>query len=336
MNKSDNFALSYLEEPLLVFGYGQILDYPKDGLMLFGPLDEVRRPAELRIGVIGRKHGIDRYQRWVERIIRYIPAERQDAAHHTAYPGFEAVFGTKWPTKPICALEIPDKKIQTSLLLSNRHEAIYKTVRLFADEIERYLREEEAHVDVWFVVIPEEVSQYGRPKSVVPTDIRIQSSLLMNAKTARKLQQQPSLFEEDNEVAELFKYELDFHNQLKARLLDAKAVIQVVRETTLTPEDFVVNGRPLRRVQDPATLAWNLTTTAFFKASGRPWKLADVRDGVCYVGIVFKRDMTSTTPGNACCGAQMFLDSGDGLVFKGAVGPWYSESTRLGTHPHGR
>ena len=25
----------------------------------------------------------------------------------------------------------------------------------------------------------------------------------------------------------------------------------------------------------------------------------------------------------ACCAAQMFLDSGDGLVFKGAVGPWY-------------
>ena len=27
---------------------------------------------------------------------------------------------------------------------------------------------------------------------------------------------------------------------------------------------------------------------------------------------------------NACCAAQMFLDSGDGTVFKGAVGPWYN------------
>jgi hypothetical protein len=32
--------------------------------------------------------------------------------------------------------------------------------------------------------------------------------------------------------------------------------------------------------------------------------------------------------GFACCGAQMFLDSGDGLVFRGAVGPWRSKETK--------
>jgi hypothetical protein len=31
---------------------------------------------------------------------------------------------------------------------------------------------------------------------------------------------------------------------------------------------------------------------------------------------------------NACCGAQMFLSSGEGVVFKGAVGPWFSETDR--------
>jgi hypothetical protein len=42
---------------------------------------------------------------------------------------------------------------------------------------------------------------------------------------------------------------------------------------------------------------------------------------------VFKQDETSGTTKNACCAAQMFLDSGDGLVFKGALGPWYSSET---------
>ena len=28
-----------------------------------------------------------------------------------------------------------------------------------------------------------------------------------------------------------------------------------------------------------------------------------------------------------CCAAQMFLDSGDGVIFKGAFGPWYSPDT---------
>jgi hypothetical protein len=31
---------------------------------------------------------------------------------------------------------------------------------------------------------------------------------------------------------------------------------------------------------------------------------------------------------NACCGAQMFLEDGNGMVFKGALGPWYSDDLR--------
>ena len=76
-----------------------------------------------------------------------------------------------------------------------------------------------------------------------------------------------------------------------------------------------------RTVQDPATIAWNLCTTTYFKAAGPPWRLKDIRPAVCYVGIVFKKDSTDPDSGNACCGAQLFLRSGDGLVFRGAVGP---------------
>jgi hypothetical protein len=74
-------------------------------------------------------------------------------------------------------------------------------------------------------------------------------------------------------------------------------------------------------------LTWNLTTTAFFKAGGRPWKLAEVRPGVCYIGLVFKINSLDPVAGNACCGAQMFLDSGDGLVFK-STGSWYSQDRK--------
>ncbi len=320
--------LSYITEPTLEFGHGQTMEDPRDGLMLFGPLADTRGPVEIRVGVIGRKAGLERYRRWVATITGHIAATRIEAAHHTGYPGFEAIFGCRWPETPICELEIPDEAIREYLYLSDRHEAIYRTVGLFEGGIRRYLREEESHADVWFVVIPEEVYRLGRPKSLVPKELRIASSISMSASRAKWLQRQRSLFAQDNEAADMYKYEVHFHNQLKARLLDSRAVLQVVRETTLTPEDFYVDGRPLRTLQDPATVAWNLTTTTFFKASGRPWKLADVRDGVCYVGIVFKRDTTSLVPGNACCGAQMFLDSGDGLVFKGAVGPWFSETTK--------
>jgi hypothetical protein len=180
---------------------------------------------------------------------------------------------------------------------------------------------------VWFVVIPEEVHRYGRPNISPPKSERIPSALKLPAATAKKILRDGSLFAEEMEVADLYRFEVNFHHQLKARLLADRAVIQIVRETSLTPDDFIVNGRSSRAVQDPATIAWNLATTAFFKAGGKPWKLASVRPGVCYVGLVFKQDGTNPSVGNACCGAQMFLNSGDGLVFRGAVGPWYSNAT---------
>ena len=112
--------------------------------------------------------------------------------------------------------------------------------------------------------------------------------------------------------------------QLKARLLKDKIVTQIVRETTLAPSDFLKsNGQPKRRVEDPATIAWKLSTGAYYKDGGRPWQLADVRPGVCYVGLAYKRRDPTGDDRFAVCAAQMFLSSGEGVVFRGALGPWY-------------
>jgi hypothetical protein len=90
------------------------------------------------------------------------------------------------------------------------------------------------------------------------------------------------------------------------------------------PADPGVDSRQAARQSE---IAWNLCTAVFYKVGGRPWKVADIRDGVCYVGLVFKKDETTGSTRNACCAAQMFLDSGDGVVFKGALGPWYNDET---------
>ena len=322
-----NLKLEHLEEPELCFGYNQTTAFAKDGLLWFGPLGDAQKPTSMRVGVIGSEKSISLYKKWINKINLPIAAEKE-AEHHVSFPGFEAVFGAQWPENPICSLIIPEHKILQTIRIKDRHQAIYNTVTMFADEIRRYINEEDLSVDLWFVVIPEEVYKYGRPQSSVPGSIAEDSPLRMNAKLARSLKSQPSLFDEDNEIAELYKYELHFHNQLKARLLDTKAVIQVVRETTLAPEEFVVNGRETRQLQDSASVAWNLCTTAYFKASGRPWRIANVREGVCYVGLVFKLDETCHDVKNACCGAQMFLDSGDGVVFRSAVGPWYNTESK--------
>lgn len=318
-------TLVQLPEPLLSFGFGQQMEHPKDGLFLFGPLADNVNPAEMRIGIIGTADGIACFHEWTNRIRGHIPSANHEAAHHASWPGFQAVFDTKWPETALVELTVDKDELSKAIRIENRHEAIYKAVSIFEEPIKRNLRQNEAPPAVWFVVIPEEVHRYGRPKSSIPKAERGQSTSLFNRKTARKIMQTGSLFEEERVAADLYRFDLNFHHQLKARLLDKQVVLQIVRDTTLTPERFVVEGRQIRTPQDPATVAWNLCTTAFFKASGKPWRLASVRPGVCYVGLVFKKDETAPETGNACCGAQMFLDSGDGVVFRGAVGPWYSK-----------
>lgn len=318
-------TLVHLSEPLLGFGSGQQMEHPKDGLFLFGPLADNANPAEMRIGIIGTTAGIACFHEWTKRIRGYIPSANADAAHHASWPGFQAAFGTKWPEKALVELTVDEAELAKAIRIENRHEAIYKAVSLYEEPIRKNLRQNEAPPAVWFVVIPEEIHRYGRPKSTVPKTERGASTSLFNRKTARKIMQTGSLFEEERSAADMYRFDLNFHHQLKARLLDKQAVLQIARDTTLTPERFVVDGRQIRTPQDPATVAWNLCTTAFFKASGKPWRLAAVRPGVCYVGLVFKKDETAPESGNACCGAQMFLDSGDGVVFRGAVGPWYSK-----------
>lgn len=325
---SDLETLGYVAEPLLRFGYDQCLDSPKNGLFLFGPLIDSRSPSQMRIGVIGTPQGIEQFSLWTEKVTAYIPAATPEAAHHFAFPGFESIFRARWSRTPVIEIPVSAAEISRRIRISDRHRAIYETVSLFEWPIRRRLREDDVEVDVWFVVIPDEVWRLGRPLSRVMASERVEIGVPMNARLAQRLRREPSLFTEEMEAARFYQFEVNFHHQLKARLIDTKAVVQVIRESSFGQIAGAHQNDPVRRMQDPATVAWNVCTTAFFKAGGRPWKLAKVRDGVCYVGLVFKKSSVDPDAGNACCGAQMFLDSGDGLVFKGAVGPWYSEETR--------
>jgi hypothetical protein len=315
-------------EPSLRFGLGQTSHDPRDGLFLFGPLIDQRKPLSMRIGVVGTLDGVFAYREWISKIRRHIAAPDASAAHQFAFPGFEAAFKTSWPENPVIEIPIPASAVAKSIRLSDRHRAIHETVSLFAEPIRKKLREEEISVDLWFVVIPDEVYLYGRPFSRIPKSEQISIRQTMNERLARQLQVAPSLFEEDMRAAEMYLSGIDFHNQLKARLLPEKITTQVVRESSLYQPTEPNTRLHLRRLQDPATLAWNLCTAAFYKANGRPWKLAEVRERVCYIGLVFKKAANDPHNKNACCGAQMFLDSGEGLVFKGALGPWYSPSSR--------
>ena len=114
---SDLRQLDYIAEPLLTFGKGQMIESPKDGLYLFGPLEEATRLSSLRTGVIGTKDGINHFRQWVRRIQGFIPAVDSNSPQHRPYPGFGAIFGIEFPTSPVCELTIEEKDIDDRLMI---------------------------------------------------------------------------------------------------------------------------------------------------------------------------------------------------------------------------
>jgi hypothetical protein len=161
----------------------------------------------------------------------------------------------------------------------------------------------------------------------------VQSKALISKKQAKKFKYEETLFEEINielkakeKEAVSYNYDAQFHDQLKARLLEHTIPTQILRESTLAWRDFKNKfDKPIRNFSKiEGHLAWTISTAAFYKAGGKPWKLSDIRNGVCYLGLVYKKVEKNKNPKNACCAAQMFLDNGDGTVFKGEVGPWYN------------
>jgi hypothetical protein len=322
--------ISVYEEPQLEFGHKQISANPKAGLFFFGPIEDKGRPQHIKIGVIGTPAGLQLYRDWSKAINTFISAPGIESMNHVPFAGLNATFFSTINEEPELRVELSQAKLAAAIRLGKRHEAIKETVSIFEQGIRKSLDEDSA-VDVWFVVIPDEIYKYGRPQSVVPKGEALASRLgISRRRAAEIIGGAPSLFFEENEKAETFLFEPNFHHQLKARLLDADGVvIQIVRESTLSALVSKSHEPHRRRLQDPASIAWNLSTTLFFKGGGHPWKLAHVRPRVCYIGLVFKLFPDSTDSSQkACCGAQMFLDSGDGLVFRGTPGNWYNPKTK--------
>ena len=314
--------LEYIQEPKLLFAHEQAMEDPRDGLSLFGPL-HAAKPYGIRFGVVGTKIGIARFSEWVQQIQHPLAVDPPQA-FRPPFPGFETAFRIPWRPEPDISIEVPADALTDAVHITDKHQRVYEAVGLYEGRIRSAIRDEDVKVDLWFVIVPDDVYRYCRPKSNVEPGLRVSAPSSLNLKTAKRLFVNPSLFEEDNVAAVPYQYEVNFHNQLKARLLEYGQPIQVVRESTVAQGDGDEVGGRKRRLDAPSTIAWNISTAVFYKAGGRPWKMHAIRDGVCYIGLVFKHDERSSDIRSACCAAQMFLDSGDGLVFKGAVGPWFS------------
>src|ERR1700680_3818804 len=76
---TDFNKVSVLDEPKLEFGFRQQLEDPRNGLFLFGPINDHRKPSQIRAGVVGTQQGVSIFHDWLNETNRFMPQVSEDS-----------------------------------------------------------------------------------------------------------------------------------------------------------------------------------------------------------------------------------------------------------------
>lgn len=310
-------------EPELEFRYGQRVKDPHDGLALFGPFDadHPSQPGALTYIVLGTDEGVARFTTWSKAM--NCPAVEAPGANPRLwppFPGFEAAFCSLWPSEPVWTYRLDRHKLIESSRHREKHERAFRVVDFYLKGLEIASKLDEK-VGVAICIVPDEIWLNCRPESRVADPIgQALSASTIRARKAGQL----DIFDQFD--PEQYQLSPDFRRQFKARSMQYGIPLQILRESTLRPNSD--NPRHERPLTPLSNRMWNIGTTLYYKCGGKSWRLATAREGVCYIGIAFRRTDISEKGKTACCAAQMFLNTGDGVVFLGEYGPWYSPQTK--------
>jgi hypothetical protein len=266
-----SLAALHLYEPSLEFAYGQTTAHPKDGLFLYGPHQRPKKTKEIRIGIVGTQAGINHFRSWATRIKKRVDVpspgkgEKKDRLHLANFPGIDEAFAISFNESEFVTYPLELAKIDTATRILNLHEAVAKVVELYVERVRRHLDNEERAVDVWVLVVPEIIFERCKPRAK-------RTGLPMEKGDFGKNQKERSdvpLLDDviDRGTEDIFDDAPDFHRQVKAAFLTISPT-QLLRETTLAPEAFLNKaGYAVRRMQDRATVAWNIATGLYYKTA---------------------------------------------------------------------
>lgn len=320
-----DLKLNQLKEKELVFGNNREEKDPRLGLKYFGPYryqTETPNLDKIRIGIIGNKETLEKAK---EILIKISGEIKSNASNGWLYPDFPGISAA---SKFNCNLELSknweqtltQKEIESITIISGANERIGKAVELYINKINNILSEDNLP-DVILCTLPLVIEEYcgisERTRGAKATKV---NQLEKQIEELRKNNQQfltewglTTIAKEKKKIKGF-----DFRNSLKGKLMNhiSARPIQILRESTC---DSIINYNPSKKNkrQEPASFAWNLSTALFYKANGKPWRLAKLRDDTCYVGISFYKDKLSYNNEIQTSMAQIFTHTGDGLVLRG-------------------
>ena len=251
--------------PCLNSDWRRIRAHPKDGLFLYGPSLKPKKSRDVRVGIVGTPRskspisapGWPRSRKG-SRCRRPERAKSRIDFTSQTFLAWRETFQIAIDEQFLVALTLDAKLIDRMSRILNHHEAVSTVVDLYASHVRRHVANDERAVDLWVLVVPELVFERCRPDAK-------RAGLPMKkgdlGKKQRKRSDLPLLNDlVDHASEEIFDDVPDFHRQVKAAFLTITPT-QILRETTLAPTAFLNKaGYPIRKLQDRATVAWNIAT----------------------------------------------------------------------------
>ncbi|MGY4884132.1 MAG: argonaute/piwi family protein [Nanobdellota archaeon] len=318
------FEAQFLDEQNLVFGGLNEEKDPKLGIGYYGPFryeEEKDSLEKIRIGIIADQSMMEKVKKILNLISNSVTNKEKNKWLYPDFPGLSNQTSFKCSIDYAKSWEqtILKHDIEKILEVPDVNERIGKAVQLYISKTSNILAEDNTP-NVIICCIPKEIEQYCGI-----------SEFTRGAKTPKRtdLEKQLSQFKKVNQkfltdwgiiakIEEKKVFGYDFRNALKGKIMSLQNAvpIQILRESTA---DAIINygSTGFKVKQEPASFAWNFSTALFYKANGKPWRLAKLRQDTCYVGISFYRDKLSFNKDIETSMAQVFTHDGQGLVLRG-------------------
>ncbi len=292
--------LSFIEEPELEFGTGRHVDI-RFGIMGNGPFDvnEERRPHVIRLGVVGTNQSIGGVLDWFESLREEVPAHESSKPNlFPKFPGFseDGPFQSRLIVDPTLNAAVHHREIFPLKAEADYNKRMELAAELFAQRIGAVA---EKAVDVVICAMPPELID-----------------ILADVDPVAEEEADEDPASEEGETAKFA-----FHDLLKAKCMRFGKPIQVIRPSTYDESqkrrEKDEHGRG-RRLQDPATRAWNLLTAIYYKAGGTPWRKprSESELNSCFIGVSFFHTLDRKSVQTSI--AQVFNERGYGFMVRGA------------------
>lgn len=292
--------IALIKEPDLFFGKNSKCLDPQVGLLNFGPHggNQVEETAKIsiRAGIVGTQRSIDKTKVWLDRLKFRINAEQKSKTEYKGidFPGlnvdgplhFEVIIDDN------CCAEI-ERAFVRDLEPHERKERISLTVKKYCEKFDDL---KDAHPPPQIVLLP------------IDDDIL---SLCKEPyqRTDKIVYQHREFGDSSSSLAEIF----DFHNYIKAQAALRNFTTQLISPKTLLFSE---------QKQSKALIAWNFSVALYYKATGIPWKLADIDDRTCYIGVSFYNEISHSGKSIRASIAQVYLRTGESQVIRGEAFEW--------------